>query len=142
VLEPTEWLNFATKYEKQSDHSLLAGGDVKPGAVTHVWVDTMLTEEHGLPLEMPAPLRAAGTTFLAFLAAGSVPLLPLGFFQRESAFAASALLSAVVFLGIGLVKARIAREPLARSAAETLLVGGGAALLAYAVGLATTGLVP
>ena len=25
VLEPKEWLNFATKYEKQSDYSLLAG---------------------------------------------------------------------------------------------------------------------
>ena len=51
VLDPTEWLNFATKYEKQSDHSLLAGGDVKPGAVTHVWVDTPLTNITGFRLE-------------------------------------------------------------------------------------------
>jgi hypothetical protein len=51
VLDPTEWLNFATKYEEQSDHSLLAGGDVKPGAVTHVWVDTMLTNLTGFRLE-------------------------------------------------------------------------------------------
>src|SRR5207249_3969642 len=51
VLEPKEWLNFATKYEKQSDYSLLAGGDVKPGAVTHVWVDTTLTNLTGFRLE-------------------------------------------------------------------------------------------
>src|SRR2546430_13847508 len=51
VLEPKEWLNFATKYEKQSDNSLLAGGDVKPGAVTHVWVDTTLTNMTGFRLE-------------------------------------------------------------------------------------------
>ena len=51
VLDPTEWLNFATKYEKQYDHSLLAGGDVKPGAVTHVWVDTALTNITGFRLE-------------------------------------------------------------------------------------------
>src|SRR5438552_14432218 len=51
VLDPTEWLNFATKYEKQGDHSLLAGGDVKPGAVTHVWVDTTLTNITGFRLE-------------------------------------------------------------------------------------------
>lgn len=51
VLDPTEWLNFATKYEKQEDHSLLAGGDVKPGAVTHVWVDTTLTNITGFRLE-------------------------------------------------------------------------------------------
>ena len=51
ALEPKEWLNFATKYEKQSDHSLLGGGDVKPGAVTHVWVDTTLTNITGFRLE-------------------------------------------------------------------------------------------
>jgi hypothetical protein len=51
VLEPKEWLNFATKYEKQSDGSLLGGGDVKPGAVTHIWVDTMLTNITGFRLE-------------------------------------------------------------------------------------------
>src|SRR5438552_3800486 len=51
VLDPKEWLNFATKYEKQPDSSLLAGGDVKPGAVTHVWVETTLTNITGFRLE-------------------------------------------------------------------------------------------
>src|SRR5438128_6170149 len=51
VLDPTEWLNFATKYEKQGDDSLLAGGDVKPCAVTHVWVDTTLSNITGFRLE-------------------------------------------------------------------------------------------
>jgi len=51
VLQPKEWLNFATKYEKQSDGSLLGGGDVKPGAVMHVWVDTALTNITGFRLE-------------------------------------------------------------------------------------------
>ena len=52
VLDPREWLNFATKYEKQNDGSLLGGGDVKPGAVTHVWVDTALTNITGFRLEV------------------------------------------------------------------------------------------
>jgi hypothetical protein len=51
VLAPSEWLNFATKYEKQSDGSLLGGGDVKPGAVTHIWVDTTLTNITGFCVE-------------------------------------------------------------------------------------------
>lgn len=51
VLEPREWHNFATKYEKQSDGSLLGGGDVKPGAATHVWVDTTLTNITGFRVE-------------------------------------------------------------------------------------------
>lgn len=52
ILDPAEWLNFATKYEKESDHSLLGGGDVKPGAVTHVWIDTQLTNITGFRLEV------------------------------------------------------------------------------------------
>lgn len=51
VLEPLEWHNFATKYEKQPDHSLLGGGDVQREAVTHVWVDTLLTNITGFRLE-------------------------------------------------------------------------------------------
>jgi mono/diheme cytochrome c family protein len=51
VLNPREWLNFATKYERQSDGSLLGGGDVKPGAVTHVWADTTLTNITGFRVE-------------------------------------------------------------------------------------------
>ena len=51
VLEPKEWHNFATKYEKQSDGSLLGGGDIKPGAVTHVWVDTDVTNITGFRVE-------------------------------------------------------------------------------------------
>jgi hypothetical protein len=51
VLQPKEWLNFATKYEKQNDGSLLGGGDVKPGSVMHIWVETALTNITGFRLE-------------------------------------------------------------------------------------------
>ena len=52
VLDPAEWHNFATKYEKQPDGSLLGGGDVKPGAVTHVWVDAPMSNMTGFRLEV------------------------------------------------------------------------------------------
>jgi mono/diheme cytochrome c family protein len=52
VLDPVEWHNFATKYEEQSDHSLLGGGDIKPYGVTHVWFDTALTNITGFRLEV------------------------------------------------------------------------------------------
>ncbi|HKS37357.1 MAG TPA: PSD1 and planctomycete cytochrome C domain-containing protein, partial [Verrucomicrobiae bacterium] len=52
VLDAKEWINFATKFEKQSDLSLLGGGDVKPGGTMKVWVDTSLTSITGFRLEI------------------------------------------------------------------------------------------
>jgi VIT1/CCC1 family predicted Fe2+/Mn2+ transporter len=100
------------------------------------WIDTMMTEEHGLPLRGPAPIRSAAATFAAFLAAGAVPLLPLGLLGGDSSFLASAAATAAVFLSIGVVKAKLTARLPVRSAVETLLVGGAAAALAFLVGSA------
>jgi len=102
------------------------------------WVDTMVTEEFGLPLDGPSPLRAAGVTFAAFFVAGIVPLVPF-FVSAEQlplgVFATSAVATGATFFFIGLLKGRfVSRSPL-RSGIETLLMGGGAATLAYVVGL-------
>jgi len=51
VLNPKEWFNFATKYEKQDDLSLLGGGDLQPSGVTRIWVDTQETNITGFRLE-------------------------------------------------------------------------------------------
>ncbi|MFQ5843459.1 MAG: VIT1/CCC1 transporter family protein [Planctomycetota bacterium] len=107
------------------------------------WVDTMLTEELGLRLETPAPLRASLTTFLAFLLAGLVPLLPLFIVGRRHAahaFLACLVAAGITFFLIGQVKGRLVGASALRSGLETLLVGGVAATLAYLVGLAAKGL--
>ena len=102
-----------------------------------LWVDTMLTEELGLRLDLPRPGVAAFTTFVGFCAAGMMPLLPylLPGFPPSSVFAASVAVAAAVFFSIGVFKGQVLQHPRLKSGMETLLVGGAAAGLAYLVGI-------
>ena len=72
-------------------------------------------------------------TFLAFLAAGFVPLLPF-ILSLSSPFATAAAVTALTFFTIGAVKSRWSLDPWWRSGLETLLIGGTAALIAYGAG--------
>lgn len=104
------------------------------------WIDTMLKEEHGLPLRGPAPLRAALVTFCAFLLVGGIPLapfLPGLLFQLHVAapYLVSTLLTGAAFFAVGAAKSRFVDQSWYASGLETLLVGGVAAALAYGCGL-------
>lgn len=102
------------------------------------WVDTMLTEEWGLQLESPSPLRAALTTFVAFVMAGLIPLAPLFFaawFAASETFFVSAVLTGITFFSIGVIRGRLADRNTLRTGVETLAIGGTAAALAYLVGV-------
>jgi vacuolar iron transporter family protein len=101
-----------------------------------LWVDTMLTEEHGLQVHGPSPLRAGAATFLAFLVVGFVPLAPflLPGVASERMFTASIVATAFAFLAVGIGKGLVLNRSVTRSGLETLLIGGGAAVLAYLVG--------
>lgn len=108
------------------------------------WVQTMLTEEHGVALVGPSALRAASVTFLAFLMVGSVPLLTfvleyLGW-GIEDPFAWSAGLTGIAFFLTGALKSRFVEQSWLSAGMETLLVGGSAAGLSYVVGSLLGGL--
>lgn len=110
------------------------------------WVDTMLVEEHGLPLAGPSALRAATITMLAFVAVGLIPLLPfVADFVRPGMIPAPYLVSTVMtglaFFLVGAAKSWFIDESWLRAGLETLAVGGAAALLAYGVGVLFGGLV-
>lgn len=104
-----------------------------------VWVDTMLMEEHGLLLEGPEPGRAARWTFVAFLIAGIVPVVPFiinlivdgGI---STPFLWSSIATAATFFVIGVFKARVVGGNTIKAGVETVAVGGIAAVLAYGVG--------
>lgn len=103
-----------------------------------LWVETMLTDEWGLTLTTPVPWRAGLITFVAFVVAGLLPLLPFmvtwSAAESQVAFAWSIALAAIAFFGIGAIKSWFVGHSWWRSGLETLTLGGGAALLAYSTG--------
>ena len=98
------------------------------------WVQTMLTDEYGLPHEVRSPWIAAISTFTAFLICGLVPLLPY-LFETEHSFALSVTLTGIVFATIGSIKSRWSTTSWWHSGLTTLLVGAIAASLAYVAGV-------
>ncbi len=110
------------------------------------WVDTMLQDEHGMSLSGASAVKAGSATFLAFILAGSLPLLPFllnwgsaGLIAQP--FLASAVLTLIAFFVIGVAKATQVSQSWYRGGLETLLIGGVAAALAFGVGLALKGTV-
>jgi vacuolar iron transporter family protein len=104
------------------------------------WVDTMMTEEHGLPPVSRSPVRAALTTFLAFLLCGAIPLLPFALGAPGSIWL-STLMTGITFFAIGSLRSRWSPSPWWRTGLETFLIGIIAAVVAYIVGVIVAGLV-
>ncbi|MGA9410769.1 MAG: VIT1/CCC1 transporter family protein [Roseobacter sp.] len=100
---------------------------------TEKWIGFMLTDEYGLSTEEPRPFRAALATFIAFLLAGSIPLLPF-VFALDTAFNVSIIATAVTFFLIGTAKSRWSSAKWWYSGLETLLIGSTAASVAYLIG--------
>jgi len=110
-----------------------------------LWIDTMLREEWGFSLTASSPYKAAMVTFAAFVSVGMVPLAPfvclypLGV-DGGRLFLGSICMTAVAFFAVGALKSRYVAESWLRAGTETLLMGGGAALVAYVVGTLLKGI--
>jgi VIT1/CCC1 family predicted Fe2+/Mn2+ transporter len=101
------------------------------------WVDTMLTDEHGLTLNGPNPLKAAAATLVAFL----LPFITQYVNGSPPApYAVSTILTGVAFFLIGTAKSRFVEQSWILAGLESLLIGGSAAVLAYFVGAMLKGL--
>ena len=98
-----------------------------------IWLEVMLTEEHGLSKTTPKPSISAAVTFLAFVSVGAVPLMPYiaSSLEMSQQFSISAFLAGTMFFLIGMLKSFALAKPVFLSGVRTLLTGGTAAALAY-----------
>jgi vacuolar iron transporter family protein len=97
------------------------------------WIDTMMTEEHGLPVIARSPWKSAAATFLAFVFCGLVPILPFAA-KLPSAIAISAAMTATVFFAIGSIRSLWSPKSWWLAGCETLAIGSAAAVVAYVAG--------
>ena len=105
----------------------------------------MISEELGLVNEPKNPVKSALFTFIAFVFVGFIPLLSyvLSYFIegiKEIVYPVSITLTAAAFFFIGSAKVFLTGKKWWKSGFETLLIGGAAAVIAYAVGYFLKGL--
>ena len=97
------------------------------------WIDTMMTEEHGMPPITRSPVKSAMFTFLAFVLCGSVPLLAY-LFRLSDPLAVATVMTGATFFAIGSLRSRWSPTPWWRAGLETFVIGMTAAGVAYLVG--------
>lgn len=99
------------------------------------WIDFMMRFELGL--EEPHPGRAiksAGTIAGAYIAGGMIPLLPYMLLKQSgTALLVSIAVTLFALLVFGYVKGRFTGTTPMRSALQTVLIGGLAASVAFAI---------
>src|SRR5262249_4001244 len=99
------------------------------------WVAFMMRFELGLEKPDPRPaLTRALTIARAYAAGGLIPLAPYMLFaSARTAFLASVVVTLVALALFGAVKGRYTGTSPARSALQTVLIGGLAAAAAFAI---------
>lgn len=99
----------------------------------HRWVDTMMAEEHGMPMVNRLPSKAAAAVFAAFVLCGSVPLLPYLFGLKGAAIYALVMTGAT-FFAIGSIRSFWSPRRWWVAGLETFCIGMLAAGAAYLIG--------
>jgi vacuolar iron transporter family protein len=113
-----------------------AGGDLERvvAVITSdraLWARTMAAEEYGLSQTLKSPVLAGLSTFAAFIVCGCLPLVT---YLLPGGLIPCVIATGATFFGVGAIKSRWASAGWLRSGIEVLLIGMGAAALAFAVG--------
>lgn len=100
-----------------------------------MWVDLMMHDELGL--QKPggeSPIQSAALTFISFVIAGSVPLLPYIFLGAEAPFSIAVASTALVLFAVGALRSMFSQRSWFFCGLEMLVIGGSAAALSYGIG--------
>lgn len=106
-------------------------------------LDSSLTHNNQQIEEKP-PILIGLATYISFISLGFIPLVTYVFnfslqlqlqLPPSSLFAVSCLLTSIAFILVGWLKSRVTEYSPLRSIAETVLLGGIAAAVAYGVGV-------
>ncbi len=123
--------------------NLLADGlSMGVGNYLGIRSDERVREAQRLPEQEAFPIRHGLATFLAFVAAGAVPLLPYVFTGlTTNLFAASTVLSLVVLFVVGAARARVGTGSWWANGVEMLVLGVIVGAVAYYAGAVVSELV-
>jgi len=102
-----------------------------------LWIDTMMREELNLlPVAKRDVYRYTVTVGIATFTGAILPLIPFFFLSVHVALISALILSAVVLAAIGVYKANMTLGKPVKSAIQMVVIGMGAAIAGYLIGLA------
>jgi len=100
-----------------------------------VWLDTMLTEELKLNIEvLGSPLKSALRMFGAFLIGGILPIIPFFFLDGYVPLAIAIGISLATSFLVGAVKSKLANTSILKGGLEMAGLGTGIALVGFGIG--------
>lgn len=109
-----------------------------------VWLDTMLTEELKLNVDIVGnPLKSAFRMFGAFLVGGILPIIPFFFAHGHLPLIIAIGISLSTSFAVGAVKSRLAQTNIIKGGLEMAGLGTGIALVGFGIGteLANLGII-
>lgn len=101
-----------------------------------VWLTTIMREGHGLaPLKTSRVLTGSTTVGVSALVGSLIPLTPFFFLPVSESIVLSIIISTLTLFALGFYKAKVYVGSAFRSGAEITVIGMGAAIIGYGIGL-------